>query len=60
MNKEYDRLYEEETKNAGVLKKWFKFLEYKVVWKAYYRWVRWVSKWLKTLWWLVNTIKSLF
>jgi hypothetical protein len=58
MKSEYDRLYEEETKNAGVLKKWIKFLEYKVVWKAYYRWVRWTSKVIKWVWKLFDKIKS--
>jgi hypothetical protein len=36
MKQEYDKLYEEETKNAGAFKKAYKYLEYKVVGKGYY------------------------
>ncbi len=60
MEKEYDNVYKEEIKNAWTLKKWLKFIQYKVVWKAYYRWIRWVNKWLKLAGWIINKVKSWF
>ena len=60
MKEEYDRVYQEEVKNAWVLKKSVVFLKYKVVWKAYYRWIRWLSKTIRWTGSLINKIKSWF
>jgi len=60
MKQEYDKLYEEETKNAGAFKKAYKYLEYKVVGKSYYYVVKWTSSVIKITWKVWDKIKSWF